>query len=394
MEDQNIQIRIVQKIEEFLALQNEWESLCNELGKQVTVFASFTWYETWWRYYGSVAELFLLTMWEKGRLVGIAPLMRKKINLHGLPVKIICFLENHQSRHNDFIVLPYFRKIFFQRVFQHIKQNSDLWDVIILRFLPTSSPQYTDLLGTLNKDKKSWQQVRTWTDSPYLLPNGSWHDYLASRSLRTRKNLRNIHNRMNRAGQSMILNIKNWEDFSKIKEDFFNIAKESWTEKIGDSIASPVNRDFFETLICHAAEKGWLSIWVLQLNGKLIAVELHLRAFGKEHALRSHYLPEFSSLSPGTFLEMKILENIFSENEKVDYYDFGGGFETYKMKWTANSVPHNSIFIFNKNIYSRFIKFYVGGFNYLKNYARNREIRWPPEDLQWFIKILFNLKQR
>ena len=138
----------------------------------------------------------------------------------------------------------------------------------------------------------------------------------------------------------------------------YSVAKQSWTEEIGDSLATPANEAFFDALASRAAEKGWLSLWTLHLNDRMIAFEFHLKGCGKEHAMRGSYLPDFASLSPGTYLEMQILKDAFEEPEKVLKYDFGGCFDKYKRKWTDDATSHAELSIFNDNMYSRIVAFH------------------------------------
>ena len=339
-------------------IEAAWDDLCAELGESVSVFASFAWYETWWRHFSAGAALNIIAMWEADRLVGIAPLMLRKATVHGLPVTAVSFIENRQAYHNDFLVLPAVREQFLREMLHSLFREASRWDVIVLRNLPDNSANLGALSRILAESGRNWRQNLTWYDSPYLVPSGSWGEYLAGLSTRTRKSLRNIRNNMHKAGEVAVRNIRTWEKFLAVRDDVFDVAKQSWAEKAGDSLASPGNEVFFNDLAQRAAEKGWLSLWTLELNGKMIAVEFHLRAFAKEHAMRGHYLPEFAALSPGTYLEMQILKHVFEEAEKVRIYDFCGSFESYKRKWTDSYVPHFDLSVFGDRAYGHCVAFH------------------------------------
>jgi CelD/BcsL family acetyltransferase involved in cellulose biosynthesis len=357
MENPAISFEILKGPDSFSKIEHGWENLCELLDDDLSVFATFTWYKNWWKYYGADRDLHLFTMWQGENLIGLAPLMWRRASFHGLPVRMIGFMENNQSLHNDFIVSPEFRTIFLQKMIQLLFDQSSRWDILFLRNISTLSSNLCPLMEHLNKQGMKWEFSRTIYNSPYLIPSGTWADYLAGRSNRTRRNLRNIKNRMHRAGAVSVKNIRTWEEFVLYKEDIFEVAQKSWSEKDGDSLGSPLNRDFFESLAYDAAAKGWLSIWTLHLDEKMIAVEFHLKAYGKEHAMRGHYHPDFGSLSPGTYLEMMILENVFDTSEKPEIYDLCGCFENYKRKWTETSVQHGDLFIFKDRAYSNFVHF-------------------------------------
>jgi CelD/BcsL family acetyltransferase involved in cellulose biosynthesis len=353
-----MRIMLVKETEEFLKIKEEWQTLCDDLGNSISAFASFEWYETWWRHYSAGATLHMITMWDADKLVGIAPLVLRRVTIHGLPLTALCFIENNQSLNNDFIVAPAARAMFLHEVLRHFFAQSAQWDVVVFKNIPDTSVNCGALLKILDKNGQKWLKTPTWFDSPYLVPTGTWVDFLASRTTRTRKSLRNIQNGMVKSGDVSVVNIRTWEEFLIVKDEVFSVARRSWAQDRGDSMASPTNEAFFNDLGYVFAQKGWLSLWILRVNNKMVAIEFHVKAYAKEHAMRSHYLPEFASLSPGTYLEMQIIKNAFEDTEKVCVYDFCGSFENYKKKWTDTFIAHHDILIFNERLYSRLIRFH------------------------------------
>jgi hypothetical protein len=294
-------------------------------------------------------------MWDAGKLVGIAPLMLRRVSIHGLPATSVGFIGNSQSLHNDFIVLPAVRELFLREVLGYLFKHSAHWEIITFNNLPETSANYVALVKILAETGKKWRQRPTSFDSPYLLPCGTWEDYLSSRSARTRKGLRNVQNSMHKAGEVSVTNVRTRAEFLSVKDEVFAVAKQSWAEKGGDSLGSPGNERFFHDLALSSAAKEWLSLWTLSLDSRMIAVEFHLKAYGKEHAMRGHYLPESATLSPGTYLEMQILKNSFEEADRANIYDFCGSFEDYKRKWTDSYVPHCDIEVFGTTMHSRLV---------------------------------------
>lgn len=350
-----MRLELLKDSAELPTIRSAWQALCDDVHDTVTVFASFDWYETWWRHYSADASLNIVTLWDDGKLVGIAPLMLRRASIHGLPAKAVCFIGNSQSLNNDFIVLPAVREYFLREMLGYLFDHAAPWEILVLKNLPQTSANCRALAGILEESGKTWRQDETVIDSPYLVPAGSWEEYLASRSTRTRKGLRNIRNNMHKAGEVVVSNITTPAGFLSIEDEVFTVARQSWAERGGDSLASPGNEGFYHDLALCCAAKGWLSLWTLRLNGRMIAVEFHLRAYGREHAMRGHYLPEFAPLSPGTYLEMHILRNAFEEADRVAFYDLCGSFESYKRKWTDTSVPHCDITVFGDKAYARVI---------------------------------------
>jgi len=102
---ERLRFEVWEDIKVFTDLKNDWACLCKELSDNITVFSSHAWYESWWEYYGKGEKIYIFTMWVDNKLVGIAPLMWKKLTIHGMPCKTIGFIQNNQSLHNEFRVM-------------------------------------------------------------------------------------------------------------------------------------------------------------------------------------------------------------------------------------------------------------------------------------------------
>ncbi|MBI5446640.1 MAG: GNAT family N-acetyltransferase [Deltaproteobacteria bacterium] len=353
-----MRIQVLTSLDELRTLRDAWEGLCEALRESVTPFSSYDWYEVWWKHYSAGETLHTLAGWEGERLVGVAPLMLRRATMHGLPLRVVCFIENNQSFLNDFIVAPGANRAFLEASFDFLcrEASSLAWDAVVLNKLSTRSPNYSALLAVLDASGWKWREEQT-IDARHIVPLGTWEEFFAGRSTKARKTLRNIQNTMRKAGVVSVRRIQTWKEFEGAWHEIRGVARGSWTEELGDSMASAANEPFFLELAQRAAQKGWLSAWTLTLDGRTIAVEFHLRAYCKEFAMRGHYLPEYAKLSPGTFLEMEILREIYDESERLEKYDFGNYYE-YKRKWTDNSEPHMAVSVFNDRLYSKLAALY------------------------------------
>ena len=337
---------------EFARLKPEWDALLSALEERGSVFMSHAWHHCWWRHFNAHAALNLLVVRRDGELVGLFPLMRQLTFVHGLPVRSICFMENWNSLHNDALVLPKFRDGVLHAVLETLYAERQSWDVLQLNNIPGSSENCDRLISLLTEAGRNFQ-LRHSMDTPYLEVAGEWPDFFGSRSTRVRKTLRNIQNGLARSGNWEVLQLRSWQEYLDVREGILQVARKSWTKRIGDSLADPVNAAFFDDLAQAASAQGWLSIWLLRLNGREIAFEFHLRGCNKQHALRASYDAEFAALSPGAFLEMQALKRVFQEPQGVQFFDFGGSFDTYKKRWSDHSKELVSLQVFNQRFYSR-----------------------------------------
>ena len=113
------------------------------------------------------------------------------------------------------------------------------------------------------------------------------------------------------------------------------------------------NRLFFRLLTHVAAEKKWLRIWLLTVNGRPAAFEYHLRYNGDEIAMRSDFDERLRDSSPGSNLDAYVVQRLFQEG--VRKYDMGGNCDSYKLRWTDSYRPHTCFYLFGTHAYARLL---------------------------------------
>ena len=63
----------VNKFSDFVALEGRWKKVLQQ--SDHTVFQTWEWLSTWWKYFGNSKRLLILLAEENDEIVGIAPLM-------------------------------------------------------------------------------------------------------------------------------------------------------------------------------------------------------------------------------------------------------------------------------------------------------------------------------
>lgn len=350
-----LDVELVTAPERLAALKPEWDLLMESV-EDPCVFMSHSWYDSWWSHYAGNATLHLLVLRKSGAVVGIAPLMRHTRFLHGVPVREIGFIANGNSLHNDLLLRKMEREEAVDVLCGHLFRDKGGWDLLCFHHMPKDSPNIPALVARL--EQNGGCRVSPSYDSPYLEVAGGWERFHGQRSQRVRKTLRNIVNTLHRTGKVEVREVTDWEGFLEAREGILAVAKKSWTERVGDSLARPANAAFFEELARRGADTRMLSLWLLLLEGRIIAFEFHLRGFGKQHALRASFDEEFRQLSPGTYLEAEILKRLFDEERGIAHFDFGGSFNEYKKRWSDRSLDHMTLSVFNDGLYSKTVAFH------------------------------------
>jgi len=344
-----VNITKIDNFNDFLALEKAWNQTL-EKSPSDTVFLTHEWFRCWWQAYGGENRLFILLVEDEGEIIAVAPLMISKERYRGFPVKRVGFIENNNSPKSDFIILAKDKEC-LSLIVNYLRKNKNLWDILFLNNIPRES-RTTDILPQLFVEKGILFGIRDGTSSPYITINSDWQNYYSKRSKKFREVLNNKANRLKKLGTITV------QEFNNRNEDLmakvFEIGRRSWKEKEKIAISSTKeNRKFFSQLSKIASQKGWLSIWLLNLNGQSIAFEYHLKYKRKVYALRAAYMEEYQEASPGSVLDKHIIEHLF----RGDFtgYDLGPGVVFYKMRWTSEVRDCLQFAIFNSSIYPKMI---------------------------------------
>jgi hypothetical protein len=133
------------------------------------------------------------------------------------------------------------------------------------------------------------------------------------------------------------------------------LARHSW-ETDGRTAIETMPRilEFFRELTRRAAKNGWLSLWLLKLNGSVIAMEYQLRFDGKVQMLCSGADPAYREFSPGRALSSAIFQALF-EGGCVREYSIPPCFTRDTIWWANGSHQMVHLKLYRQSLYSRLL---------------------------------------
>jgi len=347
-----MEIQQITKTRDFLSLESDWNALLQNSTNDI-VCLTHDWFRCWWRGYSDGNRLFTLLAKDNGKLVGIAPLMIRRGTYRGFPVRKVCFMQNSNSPRVDFIAAER-REEFIRSVIGFLEANRHLWDIVALEKIPKSS-ESTDILQRIAEERRLFYTMNDSMRSPFIPIDSDWETYFSKRTKHFRKKLRNKVNKVNKLGEVAIEEVNHREDVDRVLPEVFEVSKKSWKSQNGTAITSTRGKQmFFKELSKTASLKGWLSIWLLRIDGKAIAMEYRLKYKNVVYALRKDFDEEYRNLSPGSVLERHVIEHIF----RKDYteFDLCGDSQEYKMRWTSTAREHLKFNIFNRSIYPSMLR--------------------------------------
>lgn len=344
-----MRIEKIGDFQEFLSIREEWNSLMARSSMNC-VSMTHEWLSCWWEAFGGDAELWVLLLREDGRLVGAAPLLRKRERFRGLPVKTLSLMVNGHSPECD-IILSEPRANSAANLLDFLRDTKDAWDMLLLEKLPA---------GSISNHLQEWTGGNDFffisadsLSSPYIQMTGDWHTYYAGRSSKFRKVMRNKLNRVKRGGNIAIERVSDAETIKNALDEIFSVSARSWKAREGRSIPDdPRVETFYRKLTDAMAQKGIVELWLMRHDGEAIAFEYHLRYGGIAYPIRADFDERFRELSPGSVLEYHIIKSLFDDPEVRGYNSCGDTYE-YLMKWATEMREHAEFQIFSSKAYSR-----------------------------------------
>jgi len=340
-----LKARFISSFDEFLTMEKDWNELLAKSSSD-TVFLRHEWFRCWWKAFGGDNRLFIIIVESGKQLTGIAPFMLVEEIQRGICLKKIKFIANDNSPRCDLILSGDEQKN-ISKIFELLKANQDLWDVIVLEEISEESRTIEFLIEYFkNCDYK--YVIKSGKKAPFIRIDQSWDEFYSKKSAKFRKVMRNKINRVSRLGCIKLEKIMDIRQDESVLEKISDISRNSWKANCGGELGrSQENKGFFQDITLIASQNGWLNIWLLSITkDKSIAYEYHLKYKNKTYALRADFDEKFKDYNPGSVLEKNVIEQSF--NDKLTEYDFCGDAYDYKMRWTEQVHGQMAFEIFSR----------------------------------------------
>lgn len=336
-------------------LQPAWDSLWRS-AQPSSFFLTYDWMRCSWDELKAENKLRVFVGWDEDRPRLVAPLMRSRRSERGVPARWLTFIEHPEAQVAD-VLYPAKEEGShgLSALLQHLQQECKDWDVLALDKLPADSPTIDHLRNALASSGPHWA-MQPSHEAYYISLQGTWEDYLISRSPRFRKTLRNIVNRVERVGATVRVNRYVGAALdSQVLQKLFSVSDSSW--KLGDGIAMTSKKQrmrFFEDIVSNPRQQNFIQIWLLEVDSMPIASETQVIDGPTVYAIRSDYDEKYAEASPGVYLQMEILKQLFAG--PYGGYNFGVGLNSYKARWTEDRLSLLKFKAYNTNLYGRLLR--------------------------------------
>jgi CelD/BcsL family acetyltransferase involved in cellulose biosynthesis len=346
-----LHIRSIDKAQDFKALAPIWARLTRETG-QLSPFLSYDWFWCCWHGVWPQRRPEILVIEESAGPIAIVPLMHWREWVCGLPVRYVGFLEWPNTPWVDILTVGEYGSV-LETFLDHLASRSD-WDTAWLQKLPAISPTLKSLEGIL-PGRLPWRHAGHLL-YPYIEIEGDWDRFVgAKHPLGTEFN-RKLQAQLNCAGNVSLEEHRTIDLQSPFLQEALAIMNRSRQTDGDVAIATmPRTLEFFRELTRHAAKNGWLSLWSLQLDGHVVALEYQLRSNGKVQALWTGDDPAYRELLPGNVLHLAILQSLF-EGGRVYEYSLIPGMQDAHHWWATASHETAHLKIYRPSLYPRLLE--------------------------------------
>ncbi len=324
-----VELRCLEQEDAFQSLRAQWNALA---GSSIcdSVFLRHEWFDAAWQWLRGDSALRVLCVHRDSTLIGICPLVLRREKHAGMSVRQLQFLAVPDTQLCDIIAAPEDVPLAAAAVGEWMKAGAAAWDIVDLRHVPANSPTLAALGARIGA-----RQVDD-DPNPVIALDGGWTAFYAGRSRSLKKANNLAANRLKKAGRIDI----QWlhgagadaAQVDKLLDEFVGISARSWKETTGLTLDNPGPGAFIRRLTLHAREQGWLSLWLLRLDDRPVAMEYQLSYRGDVHALRADFDQACNDISPGSHLNAVLLEQLFGGG--LQRYCMGPGNNAYKRRWT------------------------------------------------------------
>lgn len=316
--------------EEFLESRRLWNRAVQK-SVDDNIFLTWEWLSTWWKHFGDKRRFLVIAVIDGNEIAAAAPFMTSKHSLLGLKLTKLQFIGSPESDYHGFL-LTNGKEQLATTMIEYAHRVALDWDLIELNDIPETFQTARILGKPLTTPWKLEQDVEG--QCPYIPLPSTFEDYLDTLSLHFRKNLKTRERALTR---DYDIDFRVLEDFDSIDGPMrilFELhEKRRGTKGEAGIFAYPTVRNFHFDVAKSFAQKGWLVLALLMLNGEPAAAQYAFKYANKLYCYQSGFDPQYSKYGVGSLLEMYLIRR--SIRNRLREYDFTRGDLPYKRQWST-----------------------------------------------------------
>jgi CelD/BcsL family acetyltransferase involved in cellulose biosynthesis len=333
---------------DFDRLADEWDQLLDNSAQRV-YFLRQSWGRSWWRNLAPKgATLHIVSCRDGGgRLLGIAPLYRRRHRVLGIPylrelVLIGTGIEFKSSEYLDVIAHRGHERAVAEAIADCLQRRQD-WDRIWMYQVPSESPMWPHLVNAFGSRKSRV----AGESAAYIDTSVSWEDYKRSLGRSMRRNVEYYARRLFKTHECEFRRIDSRPEALAALTILARLHQSRWRAAGHPGVfGAPTVSSLLEDAVREEFDADRIRLWTLSIDGE---VQGALIGFLDNHVL--HYFqkgfnPNFTKEDLGTALLSLCVRDCF-EDPKIHAFDFMSGGGQYKKLW-AREERTTETFVFEQ----------------------------------------------
>jgi CelD/BcsL family acetyltransferase involved in cellulose biosynthesis len=294
------------------ALEREWRGLAEASGN---AFVTPDWFDAWQRHYGAGAEAAVVSVRDASGLAALLPLAREGGTLRfagaNLGDRFEPVLRPGCAETLAGVALP------------------GGWSTLVLDNVEAGAG-WTRALGAAQPRRMAAVRVREATLPRASLP-ASYDDFLGARSRNFRSQVRRKTRALENEHGASFRRTERPEELQADLDSFFRLHHARWDERGGSSSRGETVRAFHADFAAAALERGWLRLWLCEIEGRPVAAWYGWRLGPVYSYYQAGFDPAWADASVGLVLLAHTFKAAIEEG--ASEYDLLLGDEAYKSRF-------------------------------------------------------------
>lgn len=337
-----LQVRVYRDWDELMGLSAAWEHLLQHCDGP-TIFSTPEWLGAWWQAFGHGKQLMALAFSSaSGELVGLAPFYLEELEArfqHGIRRLRLVGDGSGDSDNLDLIFHTDQARACCQALLTWLGSESG-WSLGELNTLPARSAAVSPLVQGL-KERGWTYATHARVNSAVPLPE-SWAAYLRQLPSEHAHGIERYTRRLQRHYAVRIFRCADEEMLPTYLDTLYDLHQRRWNDRgQPGTFVSPERRRFYAAMSRNFLRRGWLELWLLELNGTIAAAQFAFRFGDTVYQLQEGLDPAHYSDRAGQVLRAHVLRQLITEG--VRSYDYLGGISDHKRSWGAQVGAYTDI---------------------------------------------------
>jgi glycosyltransferase involved in cell wall biosynthesis/CelD/BcsL family acetyltransferase involved in cellulose biosynthesis len=354
-ETKELHIEEVRSLEALRSLAPEWRALYAAC-PQATVSTSWEWLFTWWEVFGAGRELKVLLARDAGKLVGIAPLLQRRVaGLGGVGhVRRLELLASGEpeadeihTEYLEFLIEPGREAEVSKALWDGISRWKQ-WDELRMLSVPGSARMRMHF-----RDAAACPRTRV-RDRPrpqaVVIPLAATPAaFMAAQGRKMREDLRRHKRMLEQSGPLRVERAATVEDLRRLFPTFIALHQALWTSR-GEPgcFASAAFTLFHEKVSERLFATGQTHLHILYVGDKPLAARYGFNRGSRMFEYQSGNDPTFDPrISVGLVSMLLCMEDAIERG--MTEYDMGEGTRPYKLRWTHELRTTHTLEISRRN---------------------------------------------